>query len=114
MAEQKRNDSYAALFFVGISKDMRVEIKNGLALNDSLFDFVKKTLLDFFREKLTDEEKRKLLEVLWTENKDVMEPPPRKRAPRKEAAKSKIILKKSKPDPFKGGYRSPYLPPKKK
>ena len=108
-----RNDCYAVLFYVGITKDLQVHVKNGVALNDFLYDFVKATILEVFQKQLTDEMKKDLLEVLMQENPEAMKLPPRKRPPRKV---EKLIVAKPKNRrakrvyPKVAGYRSVYFP----
>lgn len=109
--QKPKKDSYAALFQVCVTKDMQVEIKNCVALNKALHDFVN-GVADSIREKFTDEVKQKMIEILLKENAEAMEPPQPKRNPRKNA-KPRTAKKKNLPTlppPF--GYRSPYLPPK--
>ena len=108
-----RNDCYAALFHIGITKDLRVHVKNGVALNDFLYDFVKATILEVFQKQLTDEMKKDLLKVLMRENPDSMELPPRKHAPRmvaKPTPAKKPRAAKKRIYPAVAGYRSVYFP----
>lgn len=110
-----RNDCFTALFHIGMTKDFRVQLKNCVALNDFLYDFMKDTILDAFEKRLTDEMKKKLLEVLMRENADSMEPPPRKRPLRKVAKPTTTATKKPRAAkkriyPAVAGYRSVYFP----
>ena len=112
-----KKDSYAALFQVCVTKDMQVEIKNCVALNKTLHDFVN-GVADCIREKFTDEVKQKMVEILLKENKWAMQGESStvilnqavkdaKRKCRKRTTKKKLPTI---PPPV--GYRSPYLPPK--
>lgn len=114
-SQTPRNDCFTALFHIGMTKDFRIQLKNCVAFNDFLYDFMKDTILDAFEKSLTDEMKKKLLEVLMRENAESMEPPPRKRPPRK-VEKPTIVTKTKKRRAIKkvypavAGYRSVYFP----